>query len=554
MLYRLSEIFSAEPRMPVLLVEGEKDAESACSRVFVATTTPGGAGNGNRCDLTPLAGRHVIIIPDRDGAGTKHADQLAALLQGSAASLRRLELPGQVKDLTDWFEAGGTAEELRHLLDKAQPYEPSETPASGAAKNSKIGAVVLQLSEVQREEVRWRWPQRLPVGKLTILEGDPGTGKSYLSMAFATSVTRGDPLPGDDARYEPQRVLILSAEDGLADTIRPRLEDMGADLDLVSALTAINDADGRERFPNLAEDLLSIEEVLALGGYGLVIIDPINAYLRGVDGHRDTDIRSVLGPLAQVAERYGVVVICVRHLTKGSRDKSIYRGLGGIGYTAAARSVLLVGVNPENPTERVMVCHKHNLAPDSPAVAFEIEAGRFLWRGESSITAAQLLAPEPGAQERSAHDEAIEFLRDSLSDGPRPSKELEQEARELGIASRTLRRARKTLGAAARRMGEQGKRGAGAWLWELPPEPVSPASEIKAANLANSENVATLTPSESTSGARLTGAGLLDASHDPTACHDCGAAIPGTSTICAACGETRSRLVSLALEMGARQG
>jgi putative DNA primase/helicase len=555
LLYRLPELMSAEPAKVVLLVEGEKDVEMVRSHGFVATSTPGGAGNGHRCDLAPLAGRHVVIIPDRDTAGHKHAGHLASLLCGDAASLRRLELPGNRKDLTEWFEAGGTADELQKLLHAAQPWEASIASGAGVEKQGDFGAVVVQLSDVQREEVRWRWPLRLPFGKLTIIEGDPGTGKSYLTMAIATAVTRGDPLPGDCERYEPQRVLVLSAEDGLADTIRPRLEDMGADLNFVLALTAVRDAYGRERFPTLADDLLSIESVLARGGYGVVVIDPINAYLRGVDGHKDTDIRSVLGPLAHLAERYGVAVICVRHLTKGGRDKSIYRGLGGIGYTAAARSVLLVGINPDNTTERVIVCHKHNLAPDSPAITFEIAAGRFLWKGESRVTAAQLLAPEQGGEERLARDEAIDFLREALADGRRPAKEVETAARELGISARTLRRARRSLGVLASHTGEAGQRGAGAWWWELPRQADNGVAEIKAANMANSEKLATLIPPESENGLKPEGVGRLNPSETagPMACSDCGALIPGTSTLCAACGAERGRLVAYALELGARQ-
>jgi RecA-family ATPase len=174
----------------------------------------------------------------------------------------------------------------------------------------------VRVLDVQREQVDFRWEKRLARGKLHLIEGDPGAGKSWLTLAIATAYTLGNPLPGDDSRFPPESVLLFTAEDAVGDTVKPRLEDMGADQGRVDVIrTAFND-EGVEHFPNLTEDIVLLERELAENDYGLLIVDPLNAYLRGIDGNRDIDLRSALGPIAQLAERYDVSIICVRHLTK----------------------------------------------------------------------------------------------------------------------------------------------------------------------------------------------------------------------------------------------
>ena len=326
------------------------------------------------------------------------------------------------------------------------------------------------LDTVEREEVSWLWQDRMPLGKLTIIEGDPGCGKSWLTLAIATAVTTGAPLPGDSEGQPIGKVLLLTAEDGLADTVRPRAEDMGADLNRIVVLQGVEVGEGKERHFSLVDDLDALEEMLAGGDFRYVVIDPINAYLGiDLDTHRDAAIRSVLTPLAALAEKYGVVIVCIRHLTKSGKDKAIYRGLGSIGYGAAARVVLLVGLNPEDESERVVVCNKNNLTAFPPALAFEISEGRFRWRGETSVTVAALLAPEQASEERSRGDEAWGFLQEILADGPMLAAQVKREARDAGVSERTLERTRNQHSTELRvyREGEQGKRGGGAWYWEL---------------------------------------------------------------------------------------
>ena len=352
--------------------------------------------------------------------------------------------------------------------------------------------VVVRLADVEREEVDWMWADRIPRGKLTMIEGDPGVGKSWLTMALACAVTQGNRFPGDDeqVKYEPSGVLLLTAEDGLADTIRPRLEDMGADLARINILTGVRGVEGKEQHLSLEEDIEAIEQTISAGDYKLLIIDPLNAYLgSSIDTHRDAALRFVLTPLAKLAERHGVAVICVRHLTKSPRDKAIYRGQGSIAYNAAARVVHLVGINPENDQERAIVCIKNNLAVVPPALAFEITNEGFFWKGETDITAESLLSPDAGQEEQGVLSEAKEFLTETLTDGPLSAFEAFRKAKAIGISERTLKRAKRALGV---KTVKEGYAKTGRWVWSLP----KALRTTKEANTSSQEKLALLDDSE----------------------------------------------------------
>ncbi|TSC72746.1 MAG: hypothetical protein G01um101438_463 [Parcubacteria group bacterium Gr01-1014_38] len=355
--------------------------------------------------------------------------------------------------------------ELRSIARSAARYQPSEQETKGG-RAEQSEPILTRLSDVEREEVRWLWTNRIALGKLCVIQGDPGTYKSWLSLALATAVTLGNPLPGDDAKRDPAKVLLLTAEDGLADTVRPRLEDMGADLTKVEAFSAVRDSQGNERQPSLVDDLAKIEIILASGGYALVVIDPISAYLGAkLDTYRDAAVRSVLAPLARLAERYGVAIVCILHLTKSQRDRAIYRGQASIAFVGAARTVHLVGANPGDERERVIACLKNNLAPMPPALTFAVTNGQFLWGKETGVTPQALLQPDASEDERAELDEAKEFLLEQLSGEPVEADETKKKARSVGLSERTLRRAKKVLGVVSVRegFGQDGR-----WVWSLP--------------------------------------------------------------------------------------
>ena len=353
-------------------------------------------------------------------------------------------------------------EALEKISNAYKRYQPRESKVESEPKKER-SPITVRISDVQREEVSWLWNHRIPRGKLTFIDGDPGEGKSFLSLALATAITRGFGLPGEKEPREPETVLIMNAEDGLADTIRPRLEDMGADISRVVALRGLTDEEGQERSLTLA-DLDVIEKAIVEHRPALVIVDPIIAYVAGKDTHRANEVRGLLAPLAALAEKYKCAILAIRHLNKGT-SKAAYRGQGSIDFLAACRSAFLAGEDPENPGQKVL-CHiKANLGPKTPSLTYTINEGRFLWGGESDITAEQVLADQAGGEERNLLEDAKRFLRDLLRDGPLPSSEVKRQAKEAGIAERTVWRAKTTLGVKAVKGGFEG-----GWKWSLPPE------------------------------------------------------------------------------------
>jgi putative DNA primase/helicase len=379
--------------------------------------------------------------------------------------------------------------ERGHLLDGGRcaicEYLPVDNPVMPYGPT----AVTVTMADVEREHVTYLWQDRLPAGRLTGIIGDPGVGKSWFTLAIVTAVTTGAALPGDSPR-EPGNVLLLTAEDGLADTVRPRLEDMGADLSRVTVLTAVRNSEGSEHHPSLVDDLPALAKLLAADpSIRLVVIDPINAYLpSNLDTHRDAALRSVLAPLANLAESRRVAVAFVGHLNKSSRDRAIYRANGSVAYIGAPRVVHLVGQSPDNERERVICCIKNNLAATPSALSFELSEGQFLWRGESNVTAAALLAPDASDDERSTRQEASDFLREILHDGPVEAKVIQTQARECGITERVLRSARDALGVKSSRVGGLGA--SGKWVWALPKMPKMPNHSPKEWQLGKNGHLA----------------------------------------------------------------
>src|SRR5215213_1284336 len=318
------------------------------------------------------------------------------------------------------------------------------------------------LADVQPEQVDFLWYPYIPKGKLTLIEGDPGVGKSWLTCAFAAATAAG---AGPDGWMQgsPGNVLMLGVEDGLADTIRPRLDAMQADVKRIFALEGaliLNDI-----------GLLTLEAEISEVCPMLVVIDPLVAYLgAGVDLHRANETRAVMSRLAKLAETYHCAIVSIRHLTKGGKDRAIYRGVGSIDFTASCRSALLVGSDPDNSNSRAIVHIKSNLTEMGCAVGYKISQGRFYWTGTSDLTAGRILASVGNEEKGSALRTAEDFLREVLSDGPRASKEIDREAKEAGITKITLNRAKQSLGVKARKEGRPGENGQH-WVWVLPEKP-----------------------------------------------------------------------------------
>jgi hypothetical protein len=321
-------------------------------------------------------------------------------------------------------------------------------------------AVVSVVSNVTAERVSWLWHARVPRGKLVDLAGDPGVGKSTLLLDLGARITRGSPLPDGQRPKGAADVLILSAEDGVADTIQPRLAAAGADLSRAHVLTAVEGDDGLPRPWALPEDLDLLEVEIRRVSAALVIIDPVSAFLSAaIDAHKDHSVRRALHPLAQVADRTGAAVVMVRHLTKSEGGKAIYRAGGSIAFTAAARVGLLVAKDPGNEDVRVVAISKSNLEAEAPALSYRLvgdeERGcaTVAWEGATTHTADQLLAVPADEEERNALTEATGWIRDFLEAGPRQVTEVRKKARDYGVAPRTLQRAAKQAGVISWRKG-----------------------------------------------------------------------------------------------------
>ena len=419
------------------LAEVELDALALISNGISALTVTAGVTTWPPGMSSGFHGKDVTIITDNDDAGLKGARLRARALSSAGAVVRVAVWPEDRPtghDITDELLQYGL-DSMRRIIDSAIHH---------------VGIAVLSMAAVEPEHVEPLWYPYIFRGKLTLMEGDPGLGKSWLALAVASDLSRGLQLPNDAPRSRCESTLLMTAEDGLGDTVRPRLDALGADLTRVKAVDQ----------PLIFDDagLQGIENALRAWKFDLVIVDPLVAYLSGsVDLHRANEVRQVMARLADLAQRYRCAVLCIRHLTKGTRSKSIYRGMGSIDLTAAARSVLLVGGHPEKG--RGLVHIKSNLAPLGPAIGYTLDGGKFEWTGLSNLTAQDILADE--AKEKPV-TEAEEFLTATLKDGPVPAREIFAQAEAEGIAEKTIRRAKSNLGVQSYKKGLEG-----GWIWAL---------------------------------------------------------------------------------------
>ena len=320
------------------------------------------------------------------------------------------------------------------------------------------------LSQVRSETVRWLWGPYLPRGKLALLDGDPGVGKSLITIDLAARLSRGGPLPDGTPSGRPHLTLLLSAEDGAADTTRPRAEAAGADLDRVVAVAA---ADGVPlRFP---ADLPELTKLVRDRRPDLVVIDPITAFLPA-EATTEQGVRRVLGMLAVIAERADCAILLVRHLRKEGAARAIHRGLGSIGFSASVRTGLLAARHPADPGRGVLAVTKANLAGPVPSLGYRIGAdvgGRAAveWIGPADVSA-DGLAALPAAPLR-PRDRAAAWLAGELAGGPRRASDVLAAAAAAGIPEPTLRRAKADLGVCSHRAGRDRPE----WYWYDPSAP-----------------------------------------------------------------------------------
>ena len=379
----------------------------------------------------------VFLCLDADKAGEDACKRLAALLPDTV-SVTRIQ-----PCMKDWNDVLVHRAEIlnRNYFKSIVLKEPPK----------KDSVKIIRMSDVELTPVEWLWKPYLPFGKLSVLQGNPGEGKTYFAMHLAAACTNGKLLPNME-RMEPFNVIYQTAEDGLGDTVKPRLIEAGADLDRV---LVIDDSDVQL---TLSDE--RIEKAIVENNARLVIIDPIQAYLGSdVDMNRANEVRPIFMRLGQVAQRTGCAILLIGHLNKAAGMQSLQRGLGSIDIAAAVRSVMFIGKLKHDPTMRILTHEKSSLAPPGASLAFSLgDEGGFRWVGEYDITADEMLSGiEP--QRETKTQQAKDLICTLLAGGKQVlSEDIDKAALERGIPGRTVRDAKRELGDALKSKIVEGRK------------------------------------------------------------------------------------------------
>ena len=379
----------------------------------------------------------VFLCLDADKAGEDACKRLAGLLPDTV-SVTRIQ-----PCMKDWNDVLAHRAEIpnRNYFKSIVLKEPSKPET----------VKIIRMSDVELTPVEWLWKPYLPFGKLSVLQGNPGEGKTYFAMHLAAACTNGKLLPNME-RMEPFNVIYQTAEDGLGDTVKPRLIEAGADLDRV---LVIDDSDVQL---TLSDE--RIEKAIIENNARLVIIDPIQAYLGAdVDMNRANEVRPIFMRLGQVAQRTGCAILLIGHLNKAAGMQSLQRGLGSIDIAAAVRSVMFIGKLKHDPTMRILTHEKSSLAPPGASLAFSLgDEGGFRWVGEYDITADEMLSGiEP--QRETKTQQAKDLICALLAGGKQVlSEDIDKAALERGIPGRTVRDAKRELGDALKSKIVEGRK------------------------------------------------------------------------------------------------
>ena len=395
----------------------------------------------------------VYLCLDSDEAGNDACSRLVKLMPEGYTVHRLIPL------FKDWNEV------LQHRAEITDGKYLREAVYGLKGPPQEETVEIIRMSEVDTQTVEWLWEPYIPFGKVTIVQGNPGEGKTTFALRLAAACTNRKPFP-HMAVHEPFNVIYQTAEDGLGDTIKPRLMEAEADLDRILVI------DESKQGLSLSDE--RIERAIRQTGARLIILDPIQAYVgEKTDMNKANEIRPMFRRLAEIAERTGCAVILIGHLNKAAGGQSAYRGLGSIDFRAAARSVLLIGRVKREPNVRVIVHDKSSLAAEGKPIAFclDPETG-FSWIGEYDITADELLSGA-GGNTATKTEQAERLILDLLADGKElASEDIVKAAAEAGISERTVQNAKRNMGGTlgARRVGGQ-------WYnfikKKQPPEPAS---------------------------------------------------------------------------------
>ena len=452
-LYRLQELLRADKASWVFFTEGEKDTENLRSLGLIATTA--GASHSWRAEFADfLNDRKVCILPDNDTAGRNLAAKIGKDLEkGGCPELKTLELPGlkEKEDVSNWLDNGGTKQKLLELVE-AETNPDILTPE--------------RMSEINPENIVWFWPNKIPSGTLTIIAGDPGSGKSFLSLYLASQVSTGGAWPDCDKPATKGSTVIISDEDDPAKVIVPRLIANKADR---KKIYHISGQQG-DKFFDLTLHLNRLDNCLKkIEDCRLVIIDPITAYLGKTNANSNAEVRSVLGPLASLAAERNITVIGINHFNKKAGDSYIYRGLGSTAFVAQARSAWGVMTDQDDKEQRILCLIKSNYCIEPTGLKFRIIEGEGdEYAGVVEFESNPWLGhiDDAGNDNSGRLDEASTWLSERLGTSDMLSAAVFEEGEEKDFSRNLLYRAKRKLGVKARRLGGYGEDGQ--WFWRLP--------------------------------------------------------------------------------------
>jgi putative DNA primase/helicase len=462
------------------VARGLRERLPAIPLVVCADADAGQGAKSNQAQVTAVAREvgGVVAVPDfgadRPAGATGFSD--LRRLRGDSAVVAAITraLGARKSDASSDASAG-----------RASASPPVDRRIDAPPVALHLPVAYRRLSEVDEKPIRWLWPGRFARGKVTLIAGDPGLGKSQVTASMAAIVTTGGQWPVDRCPCAPGNVVVLSAEDDAADTIKPRMRAAGADLSRVFVLDAVRDLDEEgkaiARSFNLRTDLDRLDALLAaIGEVAMVVIDPISAYLGGTDSHKNADVRALLGPLGELAAQHGLTIVCVSHLNKGVGGDALLRVTGSLAFVAAARSAFIVLKDKDQPTRRLFLPIKNNLGSDCSGLAFElsgvkldsaagpIDTCHVVWDSEP----VEMTANEAMSQTDASTTDGAEGFTPARwlaallrANGPMLQAEANKRGEEVGISARTLRRASEKLKVNRRKLSfSKG------WEWSLSTE------------------------------------------------------------------------------------
>lgn len=480
---------------PVVITEGEKKAAAAC-KVGIPTVGIGGVYSWKvaKSDPDELLPEFddvldddvtVEVCFDSDVDTNPNVSQalarLATALEKRGFDVKVIRLPAGSNDekigLDDFLVATGTTASGKFSTKRAnQAFKKlaRHNPPTGEPE-----AVVRRIDSIKTQPLQPLWPRVLWLGKPTLLVGDPGLGKSLITADITARVTTGKDWPCQTRSVaDPANVVLLSAEDDVADTIRPRLETAGADLTRIFTLDGIRDdksgSPGRVGWVSLGKHLPIIAKTIRQHKARLLVVDPISAYLGTVDSHRNSEVRAILAELGQLATDIGCAVLCVSHLNKGGEgSNAVYRVSGSLGFVAAARSVYAIAKDPDDPAHRLMLPIKVNLAGDMHGLGYRIDADDencpyVEWDTEpvENERIDEILHPPRDRAKRKGEAEIEKWLRDKFKKGRAvPSKQIFEHASAMNYPERTVRRVLSQIGTVCEQQGFHG-----GWAYTLEQE------------------------------------------------------------------------------------